>query len=1082
MARDFQLKLGVDLATFNASLQRGFASLRERAQIAFNSVRDAAGVALQNANQLAAGLQNVAAELQQVTAAGREFFSQASEAAAGDQLADFRIGAVFGEASKDVAAFTEELGAGTDRAVGDLRTLLSEFGAFTTQIGFTREESAALAQQVSRVALNFADLQNIGDKEAFGVIQQALAGQTRALRQYGISIDETDEKLKALELGFNPDALTDQEAATIRLSLVMDRLGIAAGATTERQQTFTGALRALQNQVGELFGDIGKFINEAAQPLIAKTTDVVKSIRAWISENPRLAQTLAVVGAGIIALLTVLSGMVGTAAAVISAIAGVSTAITALGGVAQIGATLMGIFTSACKLMEIALLSAAPALGVVGAAIAGWKVGRMADELLGLNASFERVRKGTASWVDYLKSYSVPILKVAADAAAALGERIGAAQRESVKKLETQNLERLVATFTQGSRELQTYNRLLRDGVPAYQAAILAANELNEIRFLEQKGAAATAIELQRLDELRARNTATLRAETAAQSESKTSTEQLSEARERLKSTEQQYAELVKATTLETIRARRGETVATITELRTQLQERRKFLQQRVDDELTLVRQLEQQKKTLQASTNQDGKNSTAQRAIESELNAHAANLQRIRDTMLAAEESFNANVKRVLQQRADVMRQESDKRIAEIQRESEAVQREYQSQLDALTSQIDRLKSARQSGQDDAARYIQSLQDASLRERNAVLANVTALENEIATKLKGNATDQTRAQLQEVGLQRLRATADMTAQLADEERKLSEAIAATNALPEGERFGSQSSRDIGRINARIDELKKLKAEVDAFVSGSADRLAAAATEGATNSSNADREIESLESQRLGLLESINQARREEVRLVRQVTEELRKQLELQQKRPSLRPDSVMTLAEWEEQKQSSLDSKPKQDQIVEDVKSSPSLYEQLNATPADEREAFMRRWEKEQEVKEQQAAADRSAISATQAAAEQAVQQNGAANSAITDALTTTGEALGGLAASGAQLLQHGQILPQISTVLTALRDDQIKFGQLLDQFGNVVIQKFTETQGVLATHSAKLSEHTQKLKELNMANGVVDARTAGL
>jgi DNA repair exonuclease SbcCD ATPase subunit len=375
-----------------------------------------------------------------------------------------------------------------------------------------------------------------------------------------------------------------------------------------------------------------------------------------------------------------------------------------------------------------------------------------------------------------------------------------------------------------------------------------------------------------------------------------------------------------------------------------------------------------------------------------------------------------------------------ANRNIEEVRRESEAIQREIQNEIDAMSAQINRLNAERERGSNDAERFSKRLDDASLRKRNPELANIKALEEEATAILKNANTEEERQKVIQSSLNTLNEMTDTTARLTDAEKARNRVLEELFKLEQQGQPADEKGRELFRVDSEIDRLKQQREEVEDAKQNFESALQSAASEGAQNASVRDSDIDVLQRNRLSLQEDITREREKELDVIKRIGAELQKQIALEKNPESSRlysPDETEAMALG-------------------------------GQTPTAE-----------------------SAAQATSSAATEAVNASRAASATLNTALGTAAEALQGLAATSAELSKSGTILPQVAVAITSLKDEQVKWTEKLNEFGSVVIAKFTETRDAIATHTANLSAQAKEIAAIKIAqaakDGVADLRTGG-
>jgi hypothetical protein len=197
--------------------------------------------------------------------------------AAEDETAARRVEVAFGKAAGSANQFAETLARGSRRGVGDIQNLLAGFQDFAVAQGAAREESAKWSQDLTARAVDLAGYYGRDVNEVMGALQQALVGSGRAARIFGVDLDETKIKAKAMALGLDPSKLDGWNASMVRASLMLDQTRDKMGKGGAQAGTFASELRAMTTQFGELASDLGGPVINFLKPIFTEVQKVSPS-------------------------------------------------------------------------------------------------------------------------------------------------------------------------------------------------------------------------------------------------------------------------------------------------------------------------------------------------------------------------------------------------------------------------------------------------------------------------------------------------------------------------------------------------------------------------------------------------------------------------------------------------------------------------------------------------------------------------------------------------------------------------------------------------------------------------------------
>ena len=91
-------------------------------------------------------------------------------------------------------------------------------------MGITGEAANDLSKMTTAIAYDFGTAFKMDDAEALSTVQDYLSGNTAALSQYGVQINDTVLQQTALSMGLNKNIedLSDAEAAQVRMNALLE--------------------------------------------------------------------------------------------------------------------------------------------------------------------------------------------------------------------------------------------------------------------------------------------------------------------------------------------------------------------------------------------------------------------------------------------------------------------------------------------------------------------------------------------------------------------------------------------------------------------------------------------------------------------------------------------------------------------------------------------------------------------------------------------------------------------------------------------------------------------------------------------
>ena len=204
--------------------------------------------------------------------------------------------------TSDAAEWVENYSDAVHRSEDEVKSFMVSNQAMYKNLGITSEAAQDLSEITTSLAYDFGNAFNMEDAEALSVIQSAIGGDTAALTEYGIMLDETalKQSAAALGLGENIDSLDDAAAAQVRLNaILMQSEAIQEAAITQTD--------GLVNSTKSLKGIFNDFLSTAGSKFAPAVETVVDSVvDSWPTLEPMLLSFVDVLADGLAGVAPVL--------------------------------------------------------------------------------------------------------------------------------------------------------------------------------------------------------------------------------------------------------------------------------------------------------------------------------------------------------------------------------------------------------------------------------------------------------------------------------------------------------------------------------------------------------------------------------------------------------------------------------------------------------------------------------------------------------------------------------------------------------------------------------------------------------
>ena len=233
------------------------------------------------------GADDAADDLEEMGDAGEEAGDQVREAVSGaletflglealqqgiDLLKEFGAAAIesFGAAentaakfertfSADAAEWVDNYSDAVHRSTAEVQSFMVQNQGMYRELGLTAEASEELSKMTTSLAYDFGNAFKMDDAEALAAIQAAIRGDTAALTEYGVVLDDATLKNSAAALGFgtNIEALDDAALAQVRFNAILEQSSDIQQAAINDTGGLTNSIKSLKGVFDDFMADAG---------------------------------------------------------------------------------------------------------------------------------------------------------------------------------------------------------------------------------------------------------------------------------------------------------------------------------------------------------------------------------------------------------------------------------------------------------------------------------------------------------------------------------------------------------------------------------------------------------------------------------------------------------------------------------------------------------------------------------------------------------------------------------------------------------------------------------------------------------
>lgn len=229
------------------------------------------------------------------------------------------VDVVFKDASDSIKEFGKTAATSVGLSNSEFNQMSTITGALLKDTGLSMGEVADQTIILTKRAADMASVFNTDVNDAMSAINQAIRGETEAIRRYAGDVTDASLQTYLFSQGINKSVLemTQQEKKLYRVELLMAQTADTANDFTNTQESLANQQRILGAQFRDTAAALGSEMIPMVTSFLTKIKPVIDNVANWIKENPKLATTIVAVTLG----LTALVAVVGTIGLMLPALA-----------------------------------------------------------------------------------------------------------------------------------------------------------------------------------------------------------------------------------------------------------------------------------------------------------------------------------------------------------------------------------------------------------------------------------------------------------------------------------------------------------------------------------------------------------------------------------------------------------------------------------------------------------------------------------------------------------------------------------------------------------------------------------------
>lgn len=173
----------------------------------------------------------------------------------------------------------------------DTNTAAATYISFANAMNLTGEEAVRFSQNMTQLSIDMASLYNKDTIVMMTALRSGLAGNTRALMTYGLSVHDAtlNEWLYSKGINNTMTQLSETSQMMVRYMYIMEKTSAAQGDLSRTLKSPANQIRFLRNQLKLLIQNLGAIFNLFIYPAIRLLNELLVPINAFATALTSLA-------------------------------------------------------------------------------------------------------------------------------------------------------------------------------------------------------------------------------------------------------------------------------------------------------------------------------------------------------------------------------------------------------------------------------------------------------------------------------------------------------------------------------------------------------------------------------------------------------------------------------------------------------------------------------------------------------------------------------------------------------------------------------------------------------------------------
>jgi len=222
-----------------------------------------------------------------------------------------KVGIVFGASANEVRKFGEDAATALGMSENAALSAAGTYGNLLTATGLSRQAAASMSTTMVQLAADLASFNNASPEETLGALRAGLVGETEPLKRFGVNLNETTIKQKALDMKLitsTTDVLPAAVKAQAAYAIILEQTSDAQGDFARTADGLANQQRILTAQWEDAKATLGQELLPAAVDTTTAFNNLLAVQRLESEAGKKQASVWESIGLGMIPGVTMIRG------------------------------------------------------------------------------------------------------------------------------------------------------------------------------------------------------------------------------------------------------------------------------------------------------------------------------------------------------------------------------------------------------------------------------------------------------------------------------------------------------------------------------------------------------------------------------------------------------------------------------------------------------------------------------------------------------------------------------------------------------------------------------------------------------